>query len=68
MSLGHTLMDTGYFYCPYIPITSTPVIFPAGFPTTPIGDENLPEDISAVKPKRVYRSIDDPWEIDDAVF
>ena len=70
---GASYMDSGYFYAPYIPITSTPVVLD---PNTSIpkkgiltrygkrllDEGKLTEPLPAVKPK-VHRSILDPWEV-----
>lgn len=50
----HPIKPAGYIFCPYVPLTQTPVVLD---PETIFPD--LPE--IKVKPKR-YRSIDDPWE------
>ena len=61
---GNSLMDCGYFYAPYVGLTSTPVV---GGSPQPSEQE---EDRGSLVPKwvrRVYRSIDDPWESPDFV-
>lgn len=71
---GDSYMDSGYFFAPYVPITSTPVVLPfapiaskkknhkaAGRPMF----QPFPESKHLRRlglPKRRFRSIDDPWE------
>jgi len=69
---GTSVLDAGYFYAPYIPITQTPVVLdPSTFqPTkgiiTRYGKRLLegqqPEAVQPTKQK-VHRSITDEWEV-----
>jgi hypothetical protein len=54
---GQSLMDSGYFFAPYIPLLGTPTVLSPD-------DYDVPEDPPAWTKDRKpsYRSIDDPWE------
>jgi len=56
---GASVMDCGYFYAPYIPLSSTPVV--GGNPANPLPADDEPA-WTKDRPKTVYRSIDEPWE------
>lgn len=54
---GDTLMDAGYFFAPYIPLTNTPTVLPP--------QEPEPESVwKRLKRKMIptFRSINEPWE------
>jgi hypothetical protein len=61
---GDSMMDAGYFYAPYIPLQSTPVVGipPPAVPSVPSPEEENDTVIPEWARKTVYRSIDDPWE------
>lgn len=70
---GASYMDSGYFYAPYIPIQTSPVVLDPNTAIPKKGiltrygkrllEEGKPtEELPATKPK-VHRSILDPWEV-----
>ncbi len=51
---GDSYMESGQFFCPFVPLTQTPVVLNP--------DDWLPSTIAPPIKVKKYRSIDDPWE------
>jgi hypothetical protein len=67
--MGNIIRNAGYFYCPYIPLQSTPVVNVGANKKKhhliqpqqpPPQEETGPVPVREPK-KPKYRSIDDPW-------
>ena len=67
---GHSIMDCGYFYAPYVPLAQSPVMldpdsaFPKKGILTKYGkkiieQEELPNQVA----KKIHRDITEPWEV-----
>lgn len=63
---GDSFMDSGYFFAPYVPVYSTPVITTNSLKKRyNIFKSKDFEPIPEPKIRRKFRSIDDPWETFD---
>lgn len=57
-------MDAGYFFSPYVPTTSTPVVLNPNVVTIGPNDLSSPaEEWPVPRRKQVHRSIEEPWEV-----